>query len=68
MNWFRAALLVFSIGCTSCALQPTKAPDGAFGFTEHLGGKSLLFVGAHPDDEWGVAPMFAEACLFNGAS
>ena len=37
------------------------------GFAEYLAGRSILFVGSHPDDEWGVAPMFAEACLHNGA-
>lgn len=58
-------LSVLSAGCVTT--QPTATPVDKFNFTEHLRGKTLLFVGAHPDDEWGVAPMFAEACLFNGA-
>jgi LmbE family N-acetylglucosaminyl deacetylase len=53
-------LSLFASGCGT-------PPAAKFDFSDHLRGKSLLFVGAHPDDEWGVAPLFAEACLFNGA-
>lgn len=28
----------------------------------------LLFVGAHPDDEWVLMPVFVEACVFHGAT
>jgi LmbE family N-acetylglucosaminyl deacetylase len=60
-------LLITALALTSCALKPTATPPVQFDFSQHLRGKVLLFVAAHPDDEWGLAPMFAEACLFNGA-
>lgn len=66
MNWLSTSLLFVSVLCAGCASQSVTASD-EFSFTEHLRGKSLLFVGAHPDDELSVAPMFAEACLLNGA-
>lgn len=28
----------------------------------------VVFAGAHPDDEWGVAPILAEACIEGGAT
>jgi LmbE family N-acetylglucosaminyl deacetylase len=65
MNRLLTSLLFVPLLC--CATQPAVTPVDEFTFTEHLRGKSLLFVGAHPDDELSVAPMFAEACLFNGA-
>ena len=35
---------------------------------DSLRGQKLLFLGAHPDDEWVLMPIFAEACLINGAT
>ena len=35
---------------------------------ESLSGKRLLFFGAHPDDEWVLMPLLADACLFRGSS
>ncbi|HBL27924.1 MAG TPA: hypothetical protein DD490_13885 [Acidobacteria bacterium] len=52
---------------SGCATERSMKPAAEIDFSEHLRGKTLLFVAAHPDDEWGVAPLFAEACLFNGA-
>lgn len=60
-------LLLLWLLMASCATEPKSESQAEFDFSEHLRGKVLLFVAAHPDDEWGVAPMFAEACLFNGA-
>lgn len=37
-------------------------------FLDSLRNASILFVGAHPDDEWVLMPILADACLFNGAS
>ena len=31
-------------------------------------GERILFFGAHPDDEWGLAPILAEACIEKGAT
>lgn len=30
-------------------------------------GQTILYVGGHPDDEWGFAPILAEACVERGA-
>lgn len=67
MRMHLRTLLLLSWLVSGCALAPKAGPGAQFDFSEHLRGKVLLFVGAHPDDEWGVAPLFAEACLFNGA-
>ncbi len=72
MNRTWLLLLLISLFVSGCATQSARtrqaaAPAATFDFSNHLRGKTLLFVGAHPDDEWGVAPLFAEACLFNGA-
>lgn len=48
--------------------EPAAIPAPAFDLSEHLAGKTLLFVGAHPDDEQAANAFLAEACLFNGAS
>lgn len=34
---------------------------------ERFDGKSILFVGAHPDDETGLAPLLASACIDGAA-
>ena len=40
---------------------PTELPESLYG-------KRLLFLGTHPDDEWGLMPVLAEACLFHDAT
>lgn len=40
-----------------------QAETSAFRWPERLADKSVLFVGAHPDDEWGVSPLLAQACV-----
>lgn len=49
------------------AFSPAAAQDLAFALPDNLEGRTVLFVGAHPDDEWGVAPILAEACIDRGA-
>lgn len=44
-----------------------QAQAGQFAWPSGLAGKSILYVGAHPDDEWGVSPLLAEACVDGGA-
>ena len=63
--WLAASLIFLATGGCSATSAHHPLPPG--GFAEYLAGRSILFVGSHPDDEWGVAPMFAEACLHNGA-
>lgn len=38
-----------------------------FEWSSDLRGKTVLVAGAHPDDEWGVSPLLADACLDRGA-
>jgi LmbE family N-acetylglucosaminyl deacetylase len=55
----RAAILILTaltVGLAACS-----PPDLA------LAGKSILIVQAHPGDEQNLAPMLADACLFQGA-
>jgi len=63
-----AALLCAA--CSGMVGPPTPAGTeaGAVDFSRLLAGKSILFVGAHPDDESVSLAMMAEACLFNGAT
>lgn len=66
----RLLALVFAcLALVACSQNPTQdqatEPDG---LTTSLAGKKLMFVGAHPDDEWVLMPILAEACNFNGAS
>lgn len=52
---------------------PMDEPQGHVATTEgfvwpgNLDEAKVLFVGAHPDDELGVAPLLADACLNRGA-
>ncbi len=67
------ALLAFlpALCLLACSVTPRSNPpeaETAFDFSDHLAGKTLLFVGAHPDDEQAANAFMAEACLFNGAS
>lgn len=47
------------------ASQPADKP--AFNWPFDVKGKTILFAGAHPDDEWGLSPLLADACLDRGA-
>lgn len=58
--------LAITVG--ACAAQGVGDGPLELDFTELMQGKNVLFVGAHPDDEFEFAPMLAEACLFNGAT
>ena len=42
--------------------------DEPFGWPGPLAEQRIMFAGAHPDDEWGVAPLLAEACIDGGAA
>ena len=53
------ASLLFSVSV------PTPAQD--FRWPQPLSEQRILFAGAHPDDEWGVAPLLAQACIDGGA-
>lgn len=45
----------------------SAAPSGEFVWSGPLSEQRVLFAGAHPDDEWGVAPLLAYACVDGGA-
>lgn len=60
LRWLAAAALLQ-------APAPAQEPSG-FSWPEDLRGRTVLYVGAHPDDEWGVAPLLAQACLERGAN
>ncbi len=67
----RALALLLAISLAACSIAPDPArpeAEASFDFSDHLAGKTLLFVGAHPDDEQAANAFMAEACLFNGAS
>ena len=49
------------------ASASAQAQTRQFAWPSDLAGKSILYVGAHPDDEWGVASLLAEACIDRGA-
>jgi LmbE family N-acetylglucosaminyl deacetylase len=57
MSLFAALLLT----TTSAALSEE------FFWPGRLSEQRILFAGAHPDDEWGVAPLLADACIDGGA-
>lgn len=63
MNLTAMLILAGSIA-TASAQVPERA---GFTLPEDMGGQTVLYVGAHPDDEWGVAPILADACLDRGA-
>jgi len=66
----RAAMKVFLVLAASLFLisaAPQQGPENAFYLPDDMTGQTVLFVGAHPDDEWGVAPILADACLDRGA-
>jgi LmbE family N-acetylglucosaminyl deacetylase len=72
MNWNRAALAGAGLLLAACAGENGAAPAGiepaSTDFSSLLAGKSILFFGAHPDDETVSIAMMAEACLHNRAS
>lgn len=43
------------------------APSDDFIWSGRVSEQRILFAGAHPDDEWGLAPLLAEACVDGGA-
>ena len=45
----------------------SAAATPAFEWPGPLAKQRIVFAGAHPDDEWGVAPLLAEACVDGGA-
>lgn len=49
------ASLVLSLSATP--------PAQDFRWPQPLSQQRILFAGAHPDDEWGVAPLLAQACI-----
>ena len=51
--------LIFSVSAA--------APAEEFRWPQPLSEQRILFAGAHPDDEWGVAPLLAQACIDEGA-
>lgn len=57
--------LAASVLITSAA--PQDASRRPYALPADMTGQTVLYVGAHPDDEWGVAPILAEACLDRGA-
>ena len=65
----RIFVIATAILLAACANETSpSAADRPEDLSEALQGKRLLFLGAHPDDETVLMPIFAEACLFNGAS
>lgn len=60
---------VLLASCSGAGNAPViGAKAGETDFSVLLAGKSILFVGAHPDDESVSLAMMAEACLHGGAS
>lgn len=72
LNWKAAALAgagYLLASCSGAGDAPGPASDpGDTDFSALLAGKSILFVGAHPDDESASMAMMAEACLHGGAT
>jgi LmbE family N-acetylglucosaminyl deacetylase len=58
--------LVFaSLTVGACAPATTPPPSDAL--ASSLAGKTILWIGAHPDDESVVSPLFADVCRERGA-
>ncbi len=71
-RFLSAVALVIATGCAPETISlsqrtPLTAAPGTFYWPGSMAGRTVLFVGAHPDDEWGVAPLLADACLDQGA-
>jgi LmbE family N-acetylglucosaminyl deacetylase len=61
MRRIAAALCVLAMSATA------SAATDEFVLPSNLTGQTVLYVGAHPDDEWGVTPILADACIDRGA-
>lgn len=64
----KLASLLLAAGLTawsSASAHDTGKSD--FVLPADMSGQTVLYVGAHPDDEWGVAPILADACIDRGA-
>lgn len=62
--YWRSAIA--SLGCVIAA-GVSSANSAEFSLPETMEGETVLYVGAHPDDEWGVTPILADACIERGA-
>jgi LmbE family N-acetylglucosaminyl deacetylase len=58
-------LVFVSLALAACA--PPIAPPARSALADSLAGKSVLWIGAHPDDESVVSPLFADVCRERGA-
>lgn len=65
-EWFLLVAMIFIAACESPSTSEQMHQEDDL--TSTLAEKKLMFLGAHPDDEWVLMPILAEACLFNGAS
>ena len=69
-NLTAASSLLLASCVASFLTDQSQPPIGAtteFSWPRNLTEATILFVGAHPDDELGVAPLLADACLHRGA-
>lgn len=57
-------LLIAALLANTVATEPDRP---AFEWPGPVADQRILFAGAHPDDEWGVAPLLAQACTDGGA-
>lgn len=57
------------LGLATAALGASAPADQrpSYVLPTDIDGKSILYIGAHPDDEWGFAPVLSEACIDRGA-
>lgn len=62
----KLALVLFAAGLTASAAALDDS-SAEFRLPDDMTGQTVLYVGAHPDDEWGVAPILADACIDRGA-
>lgn len=72
MRWKKAGLACASLMLVACAGHrdgaTAQTEDSVTDFSTLLANKSILFFGAHPDDETVSIAMMAEACLHNNAA
>lgn len=60
-------LLASAVSALLISASPQDPGPSSHPLSADMTGQTVLYVGAHPDDEWGVAPILAEACLNRGA-
>src|SRR5687767_4400284 len=60
-------MILLTSALIAAAAVPANGHGRAFELPANLEGRSILFAGAHPDDEWGLAPLLAAACIDRGA-